>query len=523
MPAFLSACEKLFIAIALMLIITTVHADSFRSLLMPGPVITAHEKYEDDCSLCHDTTDKKRQGQLCTACHDHDNIKADINAKTGFHGRLPGTVMDNCKHCHIEHKGRDANIVLFNTSAFDHSKTDFELLGKHGKTSCASCHKPKKKYAEAPSQCVTCHKKDDVHEGKQGKDCNDCHAATGWKNTAFDHDKKTKFPLKGAHKKTGCDSCHINQKYKDTAKTCIGCHKIQDIHKGGYGTACNDCHTTVKWDAAKFDHSKTKFPLLGAHNSTSCNSCHSSGVLTKSLAKDCFSCHKNDDTHKGRYGNKCGDCHTTTQWSKSKFDHSKTDFPLRGNHAKLLCSDCHQDNLERKLKSTCISCHKKNDVHKGKQGEQCANCHNDKGWKNNVQFEHDLSHFPLIGMHAAVACNECHLTTQYNATPNACNDCHADDDVHKTRLGTDCHVCHNPNSWNNWLFDHDKATSFKMDGAHKKLGCYDCHNTPSEGKLRASRDCISCHRRDDIHNNQFGRDCGQCHTTNNFREVHINR
>jgi hypothetical protein len=524
MSACMSPYEKLIIILALLFVAQLVHADSLRALLMPGSVTAVHQKFEQDCGLCHETGSKKHQGQLCTNCHSHTNIKNDIIHKTGFHGRLPGAIMDNCKHCHTEHKGRNTKIALFNTSSFDHRKTDFELLGKHAKLSCTSCHKSGKKYAEAPSQCYACHKKDDVHDGKQGKDCSSCHAATGWKNTTFDHNKKTDFPLKGAHQKTSCDSCHINQKYKGTPNTCDGCHKIQDVHKGGYGTDCNSCHTTLKWAQTKFDHNKkTDFPLFGAHRSARCNDCHSSGILKKTLPKNCYGCHKNDDAHKGRFGEKCSQCHTTVHWAKSKFDHSKTHFPLRGNHADLLCADCHKNNLKTKLKTECVACHQKDDVHKGKQGKHCASCHNEKNWKNNVRFDHDLSSFPLIGMHAVTACDECHVSTQYSSAPSACNDCHANDDVHKTKLGTNCQSCHNPNSWKTWLFNHDKASSFKLDGAHKKIGCYDCHNTPSKGKLKASSECISCHRRDDIHNGQFGGDCSQCHNTENFREIHINR
>jgi hypothetical protein len=126
-------------------------------------------------------------------------------------------------------------------------------------------------------------------------------------------------------------------------------------------------------------------------------------------------------------------------------------------------------------------------------------------------------------MHVATQCEECHLTSVYGSTDDECNSCHAGDDVHKTRLGTDCETCHNPNSWENWLFDHDKATRFEIDGAHKEVGCYDCHRTNSKGKLKASRDCISCHRSRDIHNRLFGRQCGNCHSTESFKDVNIRR
>ena len=126
-------------------------------------------------------------------------------------------------------------------------------------------------------------------------------------------------------------------------------------------------------------------------------------------------------------------------------------------------------------------------------------------------------------MHAATQCEECHLTNNYASTKSACNTCHEDEDVHKSRLGTDCNSCHNPNSWFTWLFDHNKSTKFKIDGAHKDLGCYDCHQSKSDGKLSASKDCISCHRNRDIHNRSFGRQCGDCHSTTSFRDITIKR
>jgi len=531
MRQHLSILVRLITLVNLMAMIPVTNADTLESLLMPGPVIKGHEKYEDDCSQCHDRADKEKQGQLCMQCHDHKNILDDVRTKKGFHGRLPVSIRTKCSHCHKDHEGRDGKIILLNQTTFDHSNTDFRLKGMHTKTSCKSCHKPKKKYADAPLDCYSCHKKVDVHDGKNGKKCGDCHSSSTWKQSDFDHDKKTDFPLKGAHKETNCTSCHINQKYKDTPKKCVSCHKIHDIHKGGYGEKCDTCHTSEKWDQVKFDHNKkTDFPLYGQHKKASCNSCHTPEKLNKNkhkklkLPTDCFSCHKHDDAHKGKNGKECKDCHNSKSWKKHKFDHSKTDFPLRGKHKDLSCSYCHKGKVEKdKMKTDCIACHKKDDVHQGKQGKICNDCHNENGWHDKVFFDHDLSSFPLIGMHAAIQCEECHLTSVYSSTESDCNACHAPDDVHKTRLGTDCEKCHNPNSWENWLFDHDKQTRFEIDGAHEKAGCYDCHRRRSKGKVKASKDCISCHRSQDVHNRQFGNQCGQCHSTESFRDVNIKR
>jgi len=516
---------NLYIFMLIMVVTHGASADSLQSLLMPGPVIEGHAKYEQECDQCHDTSDKKGQARLCVQCHEHENILDDLSNKTGFHGRLPLSEKTDCKHCHSEHEGRNARIVLLNTSTFNHSKTDFILKGEHAKTSCDSCHKPRKKHSEAPAQCYSCHKDADVHKGEQGKKCGTCHDSSNWKKTKFDH-SKTDFSLSGSHKKVSCSSCHLNKEYKDTPKTCFGCHQINDTHQGSFGKKCDSCHATSKWEKIHFNHNKkTDFPLYGKHKKASCNSCHTSGDLKKELPTQCYDCHKNDDSHKGQYGKKCKSCHTESSWTKQKFNHNKnTDFLLLGKHKKLKCNQCHQGHLYKdELTTHCNDCHKNDDIHKGKQGKQCDNCHNEKGWHNSVSFDHDLTPFPLIGMHTVTQCEECHLSTDYNKTESDCNQCHMDVDVHKTRLGTDCGSCHNPNSWETWLFSHDKSTNFKIDGAHDELGCYDCHRSQSDGKLKASKDCISCHRSDDIHNRQFGRQCGECHSTKSFKDININQ
>ena len=499
----------------------TADADSFKTLLMPGKVIAAHEKYEENCEQCHDTSSKARQGRLCMKCHEHENILDDISNKTGYHGRLPADSSLNCKHCHTEHKGRKHNIILFNPLTFNHDQTDFRLKGDHIKAQCSQCHKKDKKYAETPSRCISCHKKDDVHKGKQGKKCQNCHSPASWKKSAFDHDK-TDFKLRGRHKKTACSACHINKQYKDTPKQCVSCHKIQDVHRNAYGAKCHTCHQPSKWIKARFNHDKTEFKLKGRHKKTSCQLCHAHGKPADKAPKQCVACHKADDAHKKQFGAKCQDCHSAAGWQKTTFRHNKaTKFPLEGKHSSLSCVYCHRGTLgKEKLKTSCYSCHKAKDVHDGKQGKQCDNCHSSESWRS-ASFDHDLSAFPLIGMHAAAQCEECHEDTHYGKTRTACNACHAEDDTHETRLGTNCDACHNPNDWNIWLFDHDKQTRFTIDGAHSELGCYDCHQSRASGKLKASSDCISCHRNDDTHDRQFGRRCDRCHTTDSFSDITI--
>ena len=54
------------------------------------------------------------------------------------------------------------------------------------------------------------------------------------------------------------------------------------------------------------------------------------------------------------------------------------------------------------LETTCVSCHRADDVHRGSLGESCERCHDCKGWKPAPKFDHDSSAFPLTGKHVDV-------------------------------------------------------------------------------------------------------------------------
>ena len=501
-------------------------AASIESLVMPGEVIEGHAKYEHTCEKCHEKFDRKKQRNNCLACHEF--IEKDVNARSGYHGRNPNIRTRECNNCHSEHQGRKADIIKMDKLTFDHQFTDFKLRGQHSKTACASCHKPKKKYREAPNDCNSCHGKESPHQakmmGKYTKKCESCHLDTGWREIEYDHEK-TKFPLVGKHKKVTCISCHISDRYIDTPKTCIACHQADDVHAKANGTKCQDCNSPRGWKKLSFDHDiDTDFPLRARHAKLSCQSCHKDDPFRKKIKSSCISCHRHEDKHKGNFGEKCESCHSEKTWAKQKFDHDKTDFKLRGKHVQVDCTSCHKTHIYKtKLKTDCYSCHKIDDVHKGEQGKECNKCHDEKGWRKGVKFEHDITRFPLIGLHATVPCEECHLSNNYKDASIECNSCHKSDDTHKGKLGVNCQLCHSPNSWNIWRFDHNKQSKFKIDGAHTKVHCHSCHATAVDKIESKPRACIACHRSDDEHNGQFGPHCGRCHTTKSFKDAIIRR
>ncbi len=423
----------------------------FEKLVLPGPVIEGHAKLEQDCGKCHEPFSRKSQTSLCLACHKE--IASDRSAKQRFHGRWPGAATQDCNHCHTDHAGRDTDIVQLDRETFNHAFTNFALRDAHASVACGSCHAKAAKFRSAPGRCFDCHKDSDPHKGRLGETCDKCHDETAWRRVKpFDHDT-TKFPLHEAHRAVRCSACHGGERYKGVGAACVGCHRIQDVHAGRYGATCESCHGESKWSTVRFNHGKD------------------------------------------------------------------TKYPLKGAHARVRCDSCHTGDLYRdKLATTCISCHRKDDRHKGQLGARCEQCHTEVSWRQTSSFDHDVTRFPLIGRHAAVRCEGCHRSPEFRNTPVNCGSCHRDTH-HEGRLGPNCGLCHNPNSWKRWRFDHDTQTNYPLTGAHRGLNCQACHTTRNVPKVVTSTDCYACHRQDDAHQGSFGRACERCHITTSFKQM----
>lgn len=483
-------------------------------LLMPGDLTAKHEQYEPKCENCHSDFDRSKQVDLCLDCHEE--ISTDINQKGGFHGLNKNIAAMECKECHTDHKGRDFNIVGLDTETFNHEHTNFPLRGQHDSAACADCHNTdvdKRPYRIAEFQCLNCHEEQNPHGDEFDNQCDSCHNAKSWGKISFDHDN-TDFQLKFSHRDIACDSCHINQNFVEIDQQCNDCHAKDDVHQQRFGTACADCHNEKKWAESMFDHDKdTDFELLFGHKLTSCNNCHKESTLDHKPKSQCIDCHSTDDIHNGTQGDQCDQCHTSERWSKNQFDHNKeTDFPLEGEHINASCNGCHSPQQGNEVAGDqCVDCHKLADPHDNSLGNKCEQCHNVNGWKTSL-FSHQLVKFPLIGVHRQLACEECHIDTNYSDTENTCVECHKGSDIHKGALGSECEQCHNPNDWGMWLFNHDTATSYPLEGAHRDLQCSLCHKD-SKGP---NQQCVSCHREDDVHRGSFGRHCQQCHSEDTF-------
>lgn len=502
-----------------LLAVPSAHALEWQSLVMPGPVISGHAEYEHQCAKCHAVFERTAQKDLCLDCHDA--LATDLAADRGYHGRAPEIGNKRCASCHPDHEGRDADIVPLDEVLFDHARTDYPLTGSHVAAPCGGCHPASLKHRDASHACVDCHREESPHRARLGETCAVCHDERDWRSVTFDH-AMTRFPLTDAHVDVPCAGCHPNERYDATPTACASCHALQDVHQARFGPACDTCHGLVAWRETIFDHDEaTDFPLDGRHGLASCTSCHP-GILYEDHAETtCLGCHETDDVHHGLYGPECKTCHQADGWARARFDHDTlTDYPLRGLHADVRCAACHPGALYDEPPSRdCVGCHRADDVHGAQQGEQCERCHTERGWRLEIAFDHDLARFPLLGLHAVVPCEACHLDARFKDAETACIACHQADDAHTARLGLACAGCHNPNGWRILRFDHDAETGFALDGAHEPLACEACHQRPVRERPTLSPACLSCHAQDDVHRGTFGSQCQRCHSTASFDEV----
>ena len=504
---------------ALLFVISERADAQIETLIMPGDVIEGHADLEGECSSCHAAFKRSKQRALCLGCHE--DVAADVDAKTGFHGLHRKASRGPCADCHTDHEGRDADIVQLDEAAFEHEFTDFELLGKHAEAECSACHEPNAKHRDTAGDCYSCHETDNVHDEAMGTECGDCHTSTGWLDVEFDHDA-TGYPLIGKHLDAGCSDCHEDQTFQNTATTCFGCHAEDDVHKGRSGQECDNCHAPTGWTDTSFNHARdTSFLLDGSHAELICDDCHSEDPFADELDTNCVSCHLENDNHDGHFGDACDSCHASDEWTAVRFDHeTDTGHALNGAHEPIECKACHIEPVfDVELQTDCLSCHEEDDAHDGTQGVQCLDCHNEETWQDDVFFDHDLTRFPLLGAHAEEQCDTCHDSHVFRDASMNCVDCHREVDPHADRFGDNCALCHNPVEWPQWRFDHDTQSDFLLEGAHRDVNCDSCHRRSLASQSRLGSRCADCHRADDVHDGEFGFDCGRCHSADSFREV----
>jgi hypothetical protein len=323
----------------------------------------------------------------CLSCHS--NIQTEINDPSSLHGLLKAT---NCRDCHTEHRGPQGYLTQIARLEIDHTRFGFSLAAHqtnwNGRPfACEDCHTQRLTLFE-PAQCETCH--------------------------------------------------------RNYQNDFINSHVVQ------FGSNCRACHEgTDALTKKNFDHNQLAFPLLGKHAKVQCASCHSGARQLadfRAAPTNCAGCHLKDNKHPANFGTDCARCHNSEGWQTEIFDHNLATFKLTGKHLQVACTQCHVNRVFQGTPAQCVSCHLKDDVHRGLYGTQCAACHTPETWKRGV-FEHT---FPLNhGGFGTIACATCH-TNLSNYKVYTCNTCHNPEDIRRQHsfaemMNTDitnCVRCH---------------------------------------------------------------------------------
>jgi hypothetical protein len=372
--------------------------------------------------------------------------------------------------------------------------------------------------------------------------CRACHRPESWTqiriSREFDHGKFG-FALKGAHASAACRACHQSLDFKGARSDCTACHT--DVHRGELGADCTRCHTPRAFqdrEAMIRSHQTTRFPLEGSHLALDCGDCHTAAgqgrlqFVARSTA--CMSCHaqqfasaKEPDHVGGGFPRDCANCHASTIWSRARFNHEMTRFPLLGAHRAVGCMECHVTGRYQGTPFTCLGCHQADydrtqaPAH-GPAGfsTDCLTCHGMSTWAG-TGFDHGRTRFALTGAHRAVTCTQCHADGIYDGKPTTCVPCHqADYDATTNPRHTvavfplTCNTCHTTTRWTGATISH---TWFKTPH-HGVRTCSECHVNPND---YAAFECILCHEHnrtdmDNKHRNRAGytynsNACYQCH------------
>lgn len=416
--------------------------------------------------------------------------------------------------CSLCHQGQDWH-TLRDDFEFDHAaRTGVELVGRHAEAECLRCHNDRGPVSVfADRGCAGCH--EDVHRGRLGKDCSNCHDPTSWvADEKVTLHNRTRFPLVGAHVAAPCWRCHEGARvgnFTAADDDCATCHR-DDLARAtspdhvalGYVDDCERCHYPTSWTGSSFVHAS--FALTGSHVSTQCAQCHQGNVFA-GTPTDCFSCHGAEyngapEHLSGNYPTDCRQCHSTVTWSGAGFNHLGISSGCDACHLTEFQATTSPNHVAEGYPTTCESCHASTTSWLGAAFEHagvtsgCSACH-----LAEFQATTSPSH---VAAGLPTTCESCHASTttwlgatfDHTGITSGCSMCHLPEYQASTSpshvaagFPTSCESCHfSTSTWFGAQFDH--STFFPLQGAHRLLDCTDCHTVPANF---AAFSCIDCH------------------------------
>ncbi|MFT5198465.1 MAG: hypothetical protein ACI87O_001122 [Planctomycetota bacterium] len=508
------------------------------------------------CSLCHEhaqalVLEPGQQRFLglrqdCVACHKDEH---------------EGSMGSDCASCHGQEG--EWSVVPF----FEHTER-FDLAGVHADSACAACHGGDlgpdvtflaENTPEGVRACAACH--DSPHSEPFALaatgGCVDCHST---EHPGFDrveeaavrplHDK-TEFALLGPHVEMACDDCHGPDNFpevgeRDSQGALARALSFEQRHPGR--SECAQCHADPHGDS--FGRGSLADAIQGR---AGCVRCHSEAALTWDLVQDfehvvatgfdLVGAHKSAD---------CTDCHNAAGGRRL----GALVFPGRGES----CSSCHEDPHSVQARGS-VAAHLRGLAFRE---EDCHRCHNQKDFREVLNFDHALSGWPLVGAHQSIECTDCHApigesrlgpARGLGAAPQVhCSECH--EDPHGQRFNEvgmpqvvagreGCARCHAQVSFRELpgdRFDHGLWTAFELLGSHRQVRCTECHGVDAGGDMllgkfeslaradprAAEVPCEACHQ--PPHGESFQSSdmpqeiggqvgCSRCHGDLSFRET----
>ena len=143
---------------------------------------------------------------------------------------------------------------------FNHSTTQFPLVGRHTSVACAACHAGGV-YAGLATTCVSCHlanyqRTTNPNHATAGfpQQCEVCHTPSGWTPSSFNHS----FDPVPAHRTAHVGCVRELPRRRQVRRNAHGLlllpqdgvhfdHRIRITSAAGFPTTCQTCHTTTAW------------------------------------------------------------------------------------------------------------------------------------------------------------------------------------------------------------------------------------------------------------------------------------
>lgn len=243
------------------------------------------------------------------------------------------------------------------------------------------------------------------------------------------------------------------------------------------------------------------------------------GELSKAhqkLNNKCLDCHQ---PFKGITNEKCIACHKLSEIGNDTIAGEKK-ILFHEQLANEKCTSCHSEHkgmipatqlsgfkhdlLTATMATQCQNCHAKptDELHKPLSAS-CNNCHNTKGWKSNVTFNHYMIQ---------------------TADRNNCTGCHQKpNDSYHSVFKDNCSQCHTTTKWVPSTFNHSKY--FSLNGDHNAT-CNTCHTNNNFSIYT----CFGCHVHNESNIMAEHREegitnisnCASCHKSGSEHDMEMN-